>query len=228
MTLLLLIQMQSACGGIHNSNKYGGQCTLIQSCHYSCRPPVGSIFSAESSGHGTTPFGMRAYGRRGQSMKRLTWQWRRYKVTASSSMDKNTQSTGLNIFNVRWRLMDGLSGASAAAVLRERAAQDYRDAQKQAEALISRLQPTEIASSDLRSWYATRLHTTKSFSIREVLADRVPIGRGAFGEVFRGVNGLSGGEFAVKQIRLDKTGDVERARNTLHREIKTLELLSHV
>ncbi|KAK3314421.1 kinase-like domain-containing protein [Apodospora peruviana] len=132
-----------------------------------------------------------------------------------------------NVFRVRWHQIDGLSGTAAAAVLRERAVQGYRESQKQADALISRLQPTEITSSDLRSWYATRLHTAKSFSIREVPAARKSIGRGAFGEVFRGVDNLSGGAFAVKQIRLGNTGDVERARSTLHREIKTLEMLSH-
>lgn len=133
-----------------------------------------------------------------------------------------TISIGHNTFKLCWHLIGGLSDT------RKRATQGYLDTQKQAEALISRLQPTEIAPSDLRSWYATRLYTAKDFSIREVLADRVLIGRRAFGDVFKGIDSITGGAFAVKQVKIRQAGDVEKARKAIHCEIKTLEQLSHV
>jgi hypothetical protein len=100
----------------------------------------------------------------------------------------------------------------------------------------SKLKLTHIRSRDLSeeqpadySWYHTRLQSAKDPVLREVREARVPIGNGAFGQVYKTADGTTANPFAVKVVDLKKhllKEDVVRA--ALHREVKILEKLSHV
>ncbi len=124
-------------------------------------------------------------------------------------------------FLLIWRAM-------VPAALRELAIQEYNKAMERQAAVRSRYLPTE-ADSEAHTWHNTGIHTVQRPLFVEAKGmPRVWIGGGAFGDVWRVVDDVTGNTFAVKTIKLRAYSDPEHARALAHREVKALDRLKHV
>jgi hypothetical protein len=140
----------------------------------------------------------------------------------SYGAEYNIVIAGYN-FSLKWR-------RGTAQSLRELSIREYTEALKrQAQGNVrSRYLPTE-ADSEAHTWHNTRIHTAQRPLFQEAKgAQRVRIGGGEFGKVYRVVDDLTGNSFAVKVLLLDKCANLEDARSRAHREVKALERLKHV
>lgn len=114
--------------------------------------------------------------------------------------------------------------------LRELARRGCEQSLQRVQQLRSRDRPTDYDHSEALSWHVTRLKTTKNPKFRDAEDMRRKIGSGTFGTVFRSVDRASGHYFAIKVFDMNKCDPnvVEYARALLHREIKTMQALTHV
>lgn len=123
-------------------------------------------------------------------------------------------STRRMLFKVRWR-SHGNSISSAVV-------NGFQAAQSRA-ANPRWLRTRDTDDDDVQTWYNTRLQSRRNGYVRDALLRR-KLGAGAFGSVHESIDLDSGHLIAVKLVKPE--GD--RAEANLHREIKTLQTLSHV
>ncbi|KAI5859902.1 kinase-like protein [Durotheca rogersii] len=112
-------------------------------------------------------------------------------------------------------------------LLKTRAMQDYRESLSLLDDVAPRDQPTDIDTSAAERWHLTRLDETNNAFFDDIEALRVKVGHGAFGTVYKAVDQASGHVFAIKVADLERVGDIDVARATLHREIKAMKGLRH-
>lgn len=106
----------------------------------------------------------------------------------------------------------------------------YQDSKERFQDLASCERPTEYDNSEALSWHLTRLNTTKRPPFEEIESTREEMASGAFGCVYKVTDRVSGNKFAIKKIKLkpDGKGGIEKARASVHREVKIMQRLEHV
>lgn len=125
------------------------------------------------------------------------------------------------LFFLKWR--DGNANR-----LKELAVWGYENAMQQQVHLDPRTLPTEVDSS-VQTWYNTRILTAPRMLVRECpKTERLEIGGGSFGKVFRAFDLESGHYFAIKVIYVAKFNSPDQARHAVHTEVKALQKLKHV
>ena len=186
----------------------------ISAIHFSfeVHPESKQIMFYDRSRHHSTkiePFGFRQDGVFRQIVLKHDTV---YKISAGGERKDQYE------FELHWvRDKDALQEAELGYRLAEERAQNPRWARTVDEGL-----------TDLPSWYNTRLHTPANGGVQRAIEGE-PLGKGAWGEVRKGVDLDSGCSIAVKKIvlppRTERTFDGE---NFLLREVKTLSSISHV
>ena len=105
--------------------------------------------------------------------------------------------------------------------------QGYRHAEKRAQN-PRWARTVDEGLAELSSWYNTRLHTPADGGVLRA-TEGEPLGKGAWGEVSKGVDLDSGCFIAVKKITLPpRSQRTFEEEDRLRREVRTLSSISHV
>ena len=136
---------------------------------------------------------------------------------------------GTYAFRLVWRVISGRDpNPENVKSLKALAIQSFQTSLQQLRDVRSRDRPTEYDNSEHLSWHVTRLNTAKRSLFEDHEELREKIGSGAFGNVFKAIDKISGHNFAIKVVRLDAYDNLDTARALIHKEIKVMEKLRHV
>ncbi|KAH6612280.1 kinase-like domain-containing protein [Chaetomium sp. MPI-SDFR-AT-0129] len=130
-------------------------------------------------------------------------------------------------FQIYWRRFG--TSPDSLELLKQLAVQGYQDSMQRLKDVRSRDRSRLDTISSVKSWYMTRLRSSKASLVVEMPGKREPVGSGGFGSVFKAVERGSGAHFAVKVVDLAKVPRYNRdkIKRNFHREVKALENLSH-
>lgn len=128
-------------------------------------------------------------------------------------------------FTVSWRR---LSGTDPVGLLRQLAVREYQDSEERLKYIKPRDRSLIDPAATAKSWYMTRLQSTKTPRVAEDADTRIRLGNGSYGNVFKALDCWSGNYFAVKVIDMAKHQNSEYIRQSIHREVRALENAKHV
>ncbi|KAL1912057.1 hypothetical protein Sste5344_001888 [Sporothrix stenoceras] len=112
---------------------------------------------------------------------------------------------------------------------------EFKKVLKRGELVRSRDRPT-VDDSTQHTWHNTRIHTASRVLFREAQGvKRERLGNGSSGTVYKATDFESGRPFAIKVVAItipnkgnvDEYARVDYERSIVHKEIKTMEQLSH-
>ncbi|KAI1169883.1 kinase-like protein [Nemania sp. FL0916] len=103
----------------------------------------------------------------------------------------------------------------------------HRASMKRLEDARSRDKPTDTDVLENQYWHNTRLKQVIGPILEDIPELRTVIGEGGFGVIYQGVDSTTGKPFAIKKVFLEKCTNPEYVRQFFHKEIKTMERMSH-